>query len=130
VSIHVIFGVESHSNITDVVACKEAMWEEFLSDSAKRDKEARTATQTSMSQNASSSSGFVGAMGSMGGMSSLSAIGKMPSATPGMQSGKGSGLGWRHRRAPTLLDELEWADSDQRRSERERFDILLDRYEM
>jgi len=88
------------------------MWEEFLSDSANRDKEARAAMQTSMSQNASPSS--------------ASAIGKMPSATPGM----GPGLRWRHRRAPTLLDELEWADSDQRRSERERFDILLDRYEM
>lgn len=32
--------------------------------------------------------------------------------------------------AGTLLDELEWEDSDLKRSERERFDILLDRYAM
>jgi hypothetical protein len=108
------------------------MWEEFLNDSAIRDKEAHTAAmQSSMSQNASvaSSSSFVSAMGSIGGISSVSAVSQMPTYT-GMQFGMGLGLGWGHRRAPTLLDELEWADSDQRRSERERFDILLDRYEM
>ena len=114
----------------DVVACKEAMWEEFLHDSAVREKEAYALLQSPTSQNTSvalTPSSFLGTVGSMRGTPSGSAIGKVPPTT---QLKIGSGVGWGHHRVPTLLDELEWADSDQRRSERERFDILLDRYEM
>lgn len=116
----------------NVVACKEAMWEEFLADSANRDIDAYAANQNSSSPNSavtsSGSFGSLGSLGSMGGLGGLGGalgpIGSMPTPSGKAFSNRGP------RRAPTLLDELEWADSDQRRSERERFDILLDRYEM
>ncbi|KAG8752559.1 hypothetical protein FRC14_006944 [Serendipita sp. 396] len=118
----------------NVVACKEAMWEEFLHDSAQREREAAAAAQAQSSTSSSSQSGhssgsgkFIGAlssgiggMGGMGAMGVMGGLGSLPIPSPFLAS----------RRVATLLDELEWADSDMRRSERERFDILLDRYEM
>jgi hypothetical protein len=111
------------------------MWEAFLEDSANRDREAMQAAQNSIAQQMSSppSSNFVNTMG-MGGIGGIGGLGPMPSGFPSTPSGLASGTGIPInrgvRQAPTLLDELEWVDSDMRRSERERFDILLDRYEM
>lgn len=112
------------------------MWEEFLADSANRDMEAYTETQGSASPNptvGSSSGSFISTMSTMssmgGGMPTVTSL-KSASSASGMPFGRGYGPGRGYRRAPTMLDELEWSESDQRRSERERFDILLDRYEM
>lgn len=108
------------------------MWEEFLVDSANRDHEAMQKMQNSLAQqlgSSPSSSNFVGTMSALGGLGGMGSIG----ATPGIAfppTMAGMPLNRGIRQAPTLLDELEWADSDMRRSERERFDILLDRYEM
>ncbi|KAG8830053.1 hypothetical protein FRC17_005535 [Serendipita sp. 399] len=114
----------------NVVACKEAMWEEFLHDSSQREREAaQQSPSSSQTGHSSGSSRFTGAMGalssgigSMGGIGAMGVmgLGALPLPSPFAVP----------RRVPTLLDELEWADSDMRRSERERFDILLDRYEM
>lgn len=122
----------------NVVACKEAMWEEFLHDSAMREKEANTSSSNAFPSSSSLGMGMgmamagggslVGAMGSLGGMGGMAAIGGMGGLTASMALPVAPFV--VARRVPTLLDELEWADSDMRRSERERFDILLDRYEM
>ncbi|PVG01184.1 hypothetical protein CPB86DRAFT_118716 [Serendipita vermifera] len=117
----------------NVVACKEAMWEEFLQDSARRDREAGNSSASSGppgSSPAGSSGSLLGGLGSLGGVSGLSSMGAIPGFSGIHASYPGGAGGYGPRRAPTLLDELEWADSDTRRSERERFDILLDRYEM
>lgn len=103
-----------------------------MADSANREMEAHTTMAATTSPSAmGSSSSFVNtmsSMSSMGGFGGMTASSGLPSSIPGMQFGMSLGRG--SRRVPTMLDELEWAESDQRRSERERFDILLDRYEM
>jgi hypothetical protein len=111
------------------------MWEEFLQDSVKRDREAANSYQTSASGPSGSTSGsngnpMLGGLNSLGGMGGLSSMGSIPGFSGIHTSTPGGGGNYGPRRSPTLLDELEWADSDTRRSERERFDILLDRYEM
>ncbi|CAG8764397.1 17227_t:CDS:2, partial [Acaulospora colombiana] len=117
----------------DVVACKEAMWEEFLQDSARRDREAGSSSASSGPSGSSPGSNggsLLGGLGGLGGVGGLSSMGAIPGFS-GIHTTYPGGSGtYGPRRAPTLLDELEWADSDTRRSERERFDILLDRYEM
>ena len=113
------------------------MWEAFLEDSANRDREAMQAVHSSIAQQLGSSppsSNIMGAMGFVGGMGGMGGLGPVPSGLPSMPYNMASGMGIPMnrgvRQSPTLLDELEWVDSDMRRSERERFDILLDRYEM
>jgi hypothetical protein len=105
------------------------MWEAFLEDSANRDREAMQAVRNSTAQQIGSSSvgsNFANTMG-MGGIGGIGD--PVPSGLPSTPSAYGMG-NRGVRKSPTLLDELEWVDSDMRRSERERFDILLDRYEM
>lgn len=107
------------------------MWEEFLADCANRDREAMQAAQNSPSHSPSSDgAGFVGNMGALGGPGGMGGTGAVSSLSSISLGTMGISLSTGIRRTPTLLDELEWADSDMRRGERERFDILLDRYEM
>jgi hypothetical protein len=110
------------------------MWEEFLQDSSRR-REAQEAFSRSSSvptgsgSSSKSRSTFLGTMKSIGGRGLFSGKGTVSKYNKTFTEISGDD-GYRREQAPTLLDELEWTDLDMRRSHREKFEILFDRYEM
>lgn len=119
-------------SLKDVVACKEAMWEEFIQDCAQRDEAAKhqpSDLPSNLEPPSRDKTSFIGTIGSIGSRGLVK--GRTPTQKPPRAS-KGTPIGgdFRKERTLTVLDELRWTDSDMRKGYREKFEILFDRYEM